>query len=262
MTRRIGFALSGMNLGLLIAPFLAGAIYEMAGYYAVFAAIIGVILFAFILRVMTIEQRKAVKWLGEDRIDNSCPDGEGSDLEPNAPQQSSAESGLTNCSTEVVSTNGSSRTSEPPNEVSPLLRTSKRTQSWFSATFPALALLLSSHRLGAAVYGGFTHATLITSFDAVLPLLVNRTFGWRSTASGLTFLALTLPSLATTVVGALSDRYGTRKASLFGFAVAITSLALLGLIIHDSLIDKIFLCVLLVFIGKLTSNLTLHTLVS
>ena len=65
--RRIGFVLSGMNFGALIAPFLAGIVYARVGYYAVFGMILGLIGVDFLLRAVMIEKRTARKWLAEDK---------------------------------------------------------------------------------------------------------------------------------------------------------------------------------------------------
>lgn len=43
--------------------------------------------------------------------------------------------------------------------------------------FDKLGVLISSRRFIAAVYGSFTHIFLLTSFDAILPQFVKRTFG-------------------------------------------------------------------------------------
>lgn len=51
-----------MNFGLLFSPFVAGAVYERAGYYAVFGVVLGVVAFDFVLRVAMIEKRVAASW--------------------------------------------------------------------------------------------------------------------------------------------------------------------------------------------------------
>ena len=55
---RLGFVFSGMNFGLLIAPFLAGAVYERAGYYPVFAVVLGVIAPNVLLLISMIEKKR------------------------------------------------------------------------------------------------------------------------------------------------------------------------------------------------------------
>ena len=59
----MGFVLSGMNGGALIAPFLAGVIYDHAGYYAVWALALSVIGFDLILRLAMVEKSVSRQWL-------------------------------------------------------------------------------------------------------------------------------------------------------------------------------------------------------
>ena len=54
-------------MGNLLAPWLAGIVYENAGYYAVFAIILTMLAFDFILRLVMIEKRNAAKWT--DKVD-------------------------------------------------------------------------------------------------------------------------------------------------------------------------------------------------
>lgn len=258
----MGFVLSGMNLGTLIGPFLAGIIYSRLGYYAVFAVVLGVIAFDFCLRLLMIEKKTAAKWmLGGENF-----------------RQPSNETGAVvpvssyTATTTYSGSDGSSKTrsgreqeqaednqtliSEPPDETSILLPRKvpppppKKKSSWFSRNFPTMTLLLSSPRLRAAIYGCFTSATVTATFDAILPMFVKRTFHWNSAGAGLIFLAITVPSLLGTAIGGISDRYGTRRVSLVGFALTTPSLALLGVVRDDMLVNKVLLPVILVSVGK------------
>ena len=245
---RIGFVLSGMNFGLLISPFLAGAVYERAGYYAVFAVILGVIGFDFVLRVAMIEKRAAARWLEGGKVDSTIVSRgkfAAVDADPGH---------LSNNSIATEDEEPNRQTAEP-DENSPLLRPNeseghKETKTWLAAKFSTAVALFSSPRLNAAVYGGFSHTMLITAFDTILPLFVIKTFHWKATASGIIFLAITIPSLLSTFIGMLSDRYGARVTSLLGFAVVTPALALLGLCKDDSLTSQALLVVFLVLIGK------------
>lgn len=251
----MGFVLSGMNLGTLIGPFLAGIIYARLGYFAVFSVVLGVIAFDFSLRLLMIEKKTAAKWmLGGENF-----------------YQPSNENGVVRASTSTATTysssDGSSTTRsgseqaddqtlipEPPDETSTLLPRKvpppEKKSSWFSRKFPTMALLLSSPRLRAAIYGCFTSATVTATFDAILPMFVKRTFHWNSAGAGLIFLAITVPSLLGTAIGGISDTYGTRRVSLVGFALTTPSLALLGVVHDDTLVNKVLLPVILVSVGK------------
>ena len=244
----MGFILSGMNLGALIGPFLAGVIYERAGYYAVFAVVLGVIGVDFILRIVMVEKKRAAKWLTNEAHSyiNWAEETNCGEPEPIPPRDSNSQS-------EGSSTGFGSESIQEvsePDETSSLLHAPQHTKSWFAKKFPIMTILLRSPRLRAAVYGCFTHTVLIASFDAILPLFVKRTFHWTSSGAGLIFLAITIPSLLGTVIGALSDRYGTKTIALCGFVLTTPSLALMGFVTDDRMGDKILLAVLLVLIGK------------
>ncbi len=250
--------LSGMNLGALIAPFLAGIVYAKAGYYAVFGMILGLIGLDFVLRGVMIEKRTAKKWLPEDKWSPST-----AVFDPESGSEVSEDGSTTDVDSSGQATGDEQNEtqSDEPTETSPLLKKSwnaKRSQSWFRRRFPRMAILLDSPRMRAAFYGCFTHTTLTACFDTILPLFVKRTFHWSSAGAGLIFLCLTVPTVLGTSVGQLSDRFGPRKMALIGFSLTIPTLAMLALIQDDAMESKIGLCVLLTLIGKLWhSNLIL-----
>ena len=249
-----------MNLGTLIGPFLAGIIYSRLGYYAVFAVVLGVIAFDFCLRLLMIEKKTAAKWMlgGE----NFCrPSNETGVVVPfssstaTTTYSGSDGSSKTRSGREQEQADDQALISEPPDETSILLPRKvppppMKKSSWFSRKFPTMALLLSSPRLRAAIYGCFTSATVTATFDAILPMFVKRTFHWNSAGAGLIFLAITVPSVLGTAIGGISDRYGTRRVSLVGFALTTPSLALLGVVRDDMLVNKVLLPVILVSVGK------------
>ena len=250
----MGFVLSGMNLGALVAPFIAGALYENVGYYAVFAVVIGVLIFDTFLRLIMIEKRTAMQWLEIESCDPVS--NEEAHLPRDIFHNYHDVTESSSCSSSTITAD---EPQYPPilpsDESSPLLSkeppsSSAAKNSWFHRTFPAMSVLLSSPRLMTAVYGCFTHTTFIAAFDAILPLFVKRSFGWGSTGAGFIFLAITIPSLLGPVVGALSDRHGTKRVALVGFAIAGPFLALLGLVRGSSVVYQILLVVLLVLTSK------------
>ena len=251
----MGFVLSGMNLGTLIGPFLAGIIYARLGYFAVFAVVLGVIAFDFSLRLLMIEKKTAAKWMlgGENFYQPSNENGVvRASTSTATPYSGSDGSSTTRSGSEQA--DDQTLIPEPPDETSTLLPRKvpplKKKSSWFSRKFPTMALLLSSPRLRAAIYGCFTSATVTATFDAILPMFVKRTFHWNSAGAGLIFLAITVPSLLGTAIGGISDTYGTRRVSLVGFALTTPSLALLGVVRDDTLVNKVLLPVILVSVGK------------
>lgn len=243
-----------MNIGLLIGPFLAGAIYEHAGYDAVFAVLLIVNAFAFGLRAAAIEKGVAAQWLQRAGLDDSSLNDEFAPVDSGR-MSSTISNGYLVAAKDVER----DKQTVEPTEHSPLLP--KKNRNWtvgLSSSFPTATILLSSKRLNAAVYGGFLHSLIISSFDTILPIFVMKTFHWKATASGLIFLAITVPSLLSTFVGMLSDRYGPRLTSLSGFALATPALALLALSRDDSMTSLVWMIVSLVIIGKSISYSNFH----
>lgn len=104
------------------------------------------------------------------------------------------------------------RESQPTTQIDRSAGTAKR----LAERFPTTCGLMSSGRLVAAMYGGFVQVALICSFDSILPIFVHKTFSWDSSATGLSFLAISIPALTGPLIGLLSDRLGTRIVVLRG----------------------------------------------
>ncbi|KAI4182077.1 MAG: hypothetical protein L6R41_006214 [Letrouitia leprolyta] len=231
----------GNTLGLLFSPFLAGIIYDYLGYYAVFIVLFGVIAFDIVIRGFMIEKRTADKWLEKEAHTNDNSGDEGA---------RQTEDVYSNQEPVATETDDTARHSLPPDETSSLLHfKSKRSKNWISRAFPTTAVLVTSPRLLVAIYGCFTHTMLLACIDSILPLFVKRTFDWTSTGAGVIFLTITSPSLFGTFFGALSDRYGSKIVCLTGLGCTTLNLALMAIVAHNTLLDKVLLCIFLVFVG-------------
>ena len=260
----VGFALSGVNLGVLLAPVLAGVLYEKAGYYAVFGICLAIIVIDLLGALLLIDKTRARKWVqdshqtGDGSKHNSSESTRPMIDERDGPQHSGYH---TTDNTDGDTRNGTitARHGQQADEGSPLLqngstKAEKPEKKWFATT----RALLASPQIIAALYSTFVHSTLHTSFDAVLPRFVQRTFHWTPSGAGLMFLTLTVPSLMAPLFGFLGDRLGRRIVALSGFAVTVPSLALLGLVKNAELSMKVLLCVFLVLVGK-TPHLNVAT---
>ena len=259
-TKRIGFVFSGMTFGLLVSPLIAGLVYDHAGYYAVFGTIFGVLGLDLLLRAFMIEKREAIKYL---------PEAQGSTTTPDADFQHADEAVS---HTSVPSTNRTGNSHSPtgteargeeiqgtlprPNEYTALLPPTSKPTSWFRRTFPKFALLGSSPRLIAAIYGCLTNMMLYACLDSIVPLFVKRVFGWTAKGAGSIFLTVTCPSLFGPFFGTLADRYGPRLVSLTGLFLMTLNMGLMGLVKENSTLDKVLLCLFLVLVGKWTSAMS------
>lgn len=229
--------LSGMNGGNLIAPFISGAVYDHVGYYAVWGVCLGLIAFDLVLPLGMIEKSTARKWLKPKyAIGETCC---GNEEDPLLAEEARGR--------HQPSSYGVPRAE---NSLEEPMEGEVKSMSWLMRRMPAMATLLGSPRIFAAMSGCFTHALLISSFDTVLTLFVKRTFLWSSTGAGLILLAVALPSTIGTIVGYLSDRFGTRSVALFGFGMTMPCLALLGVITDGNTPYQVALIVLLVANGR------------
>ncbi|KAF7953110.1 hypothetical protein EAE96_006329 [Botrytis aclada] len=236
----LGWVSLSMTLGILVAPLLGGIVYEKAGYYAVFYMAFGLLVLDIILRLVLIEKKIARQWLN-DEVTNS---GSSSDLSISPDRNEDAvvtdarNKSIPNMDEEkVVQSNPSGITEAAP--TSP-----PQISKW-----PAMFTLLKSRRLCAGLWGCVVQASLMSSFDSVVPLFVQDTFHWNSIGAGLIFLALMVPSFAAPVVGWACDRYGPRWPCVAGFCFATPFWILLRLVTHNSLKQKVLLCALLALIG-------------
>ena len=244
MGQFLGYFTSSLNLGLLASPFLGGIIYAHAGYYAVFALLFTLIFVDILLRLLLIEKKHAAKWaLPSERGDSE-----------HCTEDQAAQQQYGNLSANVEERNGSTETSplllatgEPRS--SAYLEEGRTSTENHARSMPPLFTLLKSPRLLAAIYGIFINYFLIAAFDGVLPIFVNRTFGWSSLGAGLIFLCIALPALTAPLVGMLSDRYGPRWFAICGLVLTAPFVILLRLITHDGLGQVVLLCVLLSLTG-------------
>ena len=114
---------------------------------------------------------------------------------------------------------------------------------------PPILSLFTSRRFDAALFGAFIQASLVTSFDAVLPLFVQDTFSWTSTGAGLIFIPIVIPGFLAPLSGYLADRYGPRWFTSGGFLACIPLFVCLRFVNENTTNQKVLLCALLALIG-------------
>ncbi|OQE44125.1 hypothetical protein PENCOP_c002G06311 [Penicillium coprophilum] len=244
----IGFGLSGMNFGVLVSPTLGGIVYEKAGFYPVFIMGLGVVLVNLILILLMIDRAAAEKYTGQNG-------STGSSSLPNGPNRNPTQSAIANGKRRLSTVEDGDPTITTP-LLSPCRETSSaiaKDPSWWSI----VGGVLRNPRILAALYGCLINTILVSAMDAVLPTFIKHTFHWFSGATGAMFLNITIPSFLGPFVGMISDKYGVRLVSTFGFTLGTVAVGFLALIQHDNTVNKVIACVLLVFIGiGLNTSLT------
>ena len=254
----IGYFSSSSSAALLVSPTLGGITYSQVGFYGVFAIVFALILVDFLLRFVLIEKKNAEKWewqAGRSLYGTFTNDQTRRPNGNHAIHRGSESSSMTYTSEYTDSEDERSDSTSQEPQVLP--ETSTESTAHVSQKQPistvvnsSFYVLLKSPRLLAANYGIFLNCSLIACLDGVLPLFVQRTFGWNASGAGLIFLCLVIPSLTAPVVGILSDRYGPRWLAAGGLFLAVPSLVLLRLVTHKSVEQIVLLCVILTCIGK------------
>lgn len=246
LAQYMGYVSLGMTSGFMLGPLLGGILYQRTGYNGVWALCYAFIGLDFVLRVVLIEKKDAKRWIDDTtNHEGAAP--------PEAVEDDAAHTHFhANANTpELKGTNRDD--SQPPPQTDPQPRPTSPKNNTSTATqkikLPAVITLLASRRLLAALFSCVVEAALIASFDSVLPLFVNDTFGWGSLQSGILYLAIVIPTLASPVTGYLGDTYGGRWFAASGFLLASPMFVLLRLVTRDSLSQKVLLVALLVLIG-------------
>lgn len=220
----VGYVSMALSMGTVAGPLLGGVLYQHGGYYSVFGLAFGLIGVDIFLRVVLIEQKHAIKWLAPE-------------MRPLSPVREKGEE-------------GTAINSEVPAIDTPSIDDQKKLKR-SRHPLRQIAALLGTPRLAIALWGYFIVSLVLTSFDSVLPIFVENTFGWQQTGQGLIFFAIMLPHLVDPITGMIIDRYpkSPRYIVSGAFICAVPVSVLLRVVTNDTLHDKVVLCALLALLG-------------
>ncbi|KAI6837740.1 MFS general substrate transporter [Hortaea werneckii] len=252
----MGYVGMSMSLAILLAPLLGGIVFDLAGYYAVFAMAFGLIALDIVLRLVMIEKKYAAKWLSPTEINESIPPPiETTKTTQEADRQVDREADL-DVDTEPIEPIHVALNNGPPLENLHSHKSCEQRQEQNSSTrkriinrLPAAIYLLSSRRVLSAIWCCMIQAAFFTSFDSILPLFVRDTFNWDSLGAGLIFLPIVIVSFLGPLVGWACDKVGPRWFATAGFTACCPFLILLRLVHDNTLPQKVLLCALLALFG-------------
>ncbi|MCJ1462223.1 hypothetical protein MMC07_000823 [Pseudocyphellaria aurata] len=227
MAAAIGYISLATVGGLVTAPVLGGLLYERRGYYSIFMVALALIALDGLLRLLVIEQGSAAQWHGKDfsggygTFEVMC-----SRHERIMPSENSWRYGVDSASLQSELSRDTDSSDTDSDDVDSVFCDGLVTPGFMLPSSPLLTLLLSP-RLLVALWGCFAQTLLLTGLQGVLPLFVQKTFGWNSFYAGLMFFFLFSPTLAVPLIDRLSDRFGPRYIATVGFTVATAPVALL-----------------------------------
>ncbi|GMF70106.1 unnamed protein product [Aspergillus oryzae] len=204
MGKAMGTAMAFVTAGQLSGPIVAGALLEWVGYWPTWSAPLLVLCLDIIARRLMIERRELPL---DDRprspklaAPHDPEESERAPLLPSTPTNESPDYNAVPTEAEQV---GPSR-------------------SFYR-------IMIGDIGVVASVANTLIFATLISAFDATLPLHLRDTFHWNTLSVGMIFLSLQVPSMCLgPLVGWLRDRAGARWPVTIGWALSAPLLWLLG----------------------------------
>lgn len=207
----MGTIFSFVSVAGLFSPICGGALYATTGYKGVFGVGIGLIGVDFLLRVLMVEKKVAVRYTDSDSSRQDANGNEDTEETPLLPDTTTAHKRY--------------KLTKPTNRITRAL--------------PILLLLLGPGLI-TAIWIAFMQAFLLGSFDATVPLVASEQFEFNSLKAGLLFLPLGgADFLLGPVSGWCVDRYGTRLFSILGFSVLVPTLVLLRLSTEPSITEAL-----------------------
>ncbi|KAL1852573.1 hypothetical protein Plec18170_005704 [Paecilomyces lecythidis] len=231
----MGFMGMAFSTGTMIGPLVGGIVYQHGGYYAVFAVAFALIAVDIVLRLVMIEKKDAQKWLDA----------------PNVPLSTGEETMQRRLSGEQICDEAPTAASTSSDNIETATNEPTTPSPKKKTRLPPALTLLKSRRMMVVLFGYLVVSILMTSFDSVLPLFVQATFGWEQTGQGLIFVPLLVPHFLDPVYGRIIDKYpkSGRYFSAGALLCSVPVYVLLRLVDHDSIRQKVLLCALLVLIG-------------
>ncbi|KAE8356229.1 major facilitator superfamily domain-containing protein [Aspergillus coremiiformis] len=193
MGKTVGLAMAFVTAGQVSGPMAAGILLELVGYWPTWGAPILVLLLDMIARRLMMERREhhsSPSTKPATRRESEDPERSAL-LPPSSPDQSPT--------TQL----GSSRS--------------------FYRT------MLSDVRVLASLANTLVFSTIVSAFDATLPLHLRDVFHWNTLSVGMIFLTLQVPSMCLgPLIGWLRDRVGVRVPVTIGWVLMAPLLWLLG----------------------------------
>lgn len=199
--KALGFAGSFITAGIITGPAVSGVLLELLGYWPAWAVPMALLIIDFVARLAVVERPKesiAIADSANTRRNTAGAEGE--------------EEPLIQATTHEIR--------ESPKAAGERIQPQAR--GFYSVMFRQGSVY-------AALFNVIAFSTMLSGFDATLPIHLRDTFGWGSAPVGSIFLAIQIPGMILSpFVGWLRDRIGLRWPTTFGWALAAPLLWLAG----------------------------------
>ena len=243
----VGYTQTSTSVGTTAAPLLGGVVYAQGGYSAVCAMSMSTVALSVVLAMVMVEPKSRGRC-----EDSGCSARVGSATGSGGSVPASDEEDA-DVNVDVERT-ARERTASPRpvDERSALI--SKDNHARPEVYKPAYFLLLRSRRILTAMWGIFSFASVLISFEAMIPLFVKQTFHWDSRRAALVFLSWIIPGFLGPIAGKLTDRYKSPWIPMGGFLFMAPPLVLMRFVTENNDGHKGLLVFLLTLVGMYISK--------
>ncbi|KAL8884303.1 MAG: hypothetical protein Q9215_007615, partial [Flavoplaca cf. flavocitrina] len=209
----LGFVSMSQSFGLLVGPAIGGVLYEYGGYFNTFIPAFILIAIEIALRAFVVVKKRDRFPKGEEQEQEESP-SEISILTKSDATNPSYGSTLPRSTDSEIDPKTSAITSSsricsaPPSPSTP--------QTPPSSTTRTIQLLLTSPRILTALLALFVLNTILTAYDATIPIHIITTFSLPASRASLLFLIMVSPFLLSPLAGYIVDRQGTHIPATLG----------------------------------------------
>ncbi|KAL8994925.1 MAG: hypothetical protein Q9169_005226, partial [Polycauliona sp. 2 TL-2023] len=211
----LGFVSMSQSFGLLVGPALGGVLYDYAGYFNTFIPAFGLIAIEIALRVLVVVRKRNKPLKGEEQ-EPSEVSILAKDSNPNLtygttlPQETDVSQPdlENNRKNTIITSTQQSPPLTPPPTATPSLPT--------SSTLKTIHLLLTSPRILTALLALFILNTILTAYDATIPIHIRTSFSLPASHASLLFLIMVSPFTLSPIAGYIVDRHGPHLPATLG----------------------------------------------
>ena len=231
----MGWTSVAFSGGSTLGPFAGGAIYDVAGHYAVFGLAFAILLIDLALRFAMVERKEAETLLA--RVNKTsygtiCEVASPAKVVPCANEPDRSDSTNADPASSPPGPLADSPSDSNPPHLPPFLR------------------LLLNPRVLTALWAVLSISLMVCALEAVLPLYTQRLFTWSPTLSGANFAVFLFPILLDPLVGRLAA--STNLRALFattGFILGSLAFFALTVVTVPTTVCKAIVWAMLIVLG-------------